>query len=226
MVIPPERISIGNVESIPTRSRSRFSVHFEADMIMMGVRDRNPVFVFLFGDPIARFLVTLRLYERMIAVSLGQTSTRTVARLGKFLVGIHFRRLSMNLGFTIPPNVFGPGLRIPHYGTIVVNHHAKVGACCVLHTGTCIAGGESKLIGNALYLSTGAVVAGKIELGDNVMVGANSFVNRSFPEGNALLAGAPAKQVKTRSSWYDGEGDDYKQRAEAVFRLLEANSKV
>lgn len=220
MVIPPEQISIRSIEPYSTHPSHRFRVHFEADMIMMGVRRRNPMFVLLFGDPIAKFLVSLRLYERLIAVSLMPTSTRIFTRLAKSLLGMHFRRLSLKLGFSIPPNVFGPGLRIPHYGTIVVNHHAQVGACCVLHTGTCIAGTESKTIGNALYLSTGAVIGGKIILGDNVTVGANAFVNRSFPEGNALLAGTPANQVQTRTCWYDREGDEYKQRAQAVFRLM------
>ena len=37
---------------------------------------------------------------------------------------IRFRRLSRKLGFSIPLNVFGPGLSIAHYGTIVVNGKA------------------------------------------------------------------------------------------------------
>ena len=44
------------------------------------------------------------------------------------------RRLSLKLGFSIPCNVFGPGLSIAHYGTIVVNGNARIGANCRLHT--------------------------------------------------------------------------------------------
>lgn len=219
---------IPSAHSFPSRGgliamtkKTRFQIHFEADMIMMGVQSRNALAVLLFGDGIAKFLVTLRVYEMFIVTYQTASSMRLLARFGRSLVGILFRSRSLQLGFSIPPNVFGPGLRIPHYGTIVVNHRARVGACCVLHTGTCIAGGETKTIGNSLYLSTGAVVAGNVILGDNITVGANSFVNRSFPEGNALLAGAPAKQVRVREGWHDLEGEDYRRRSQEVFQLLE-----
>ena len=46
-----------------------------------------------------------------------------------------FKRLSIKLGFSIPINVFGPGLSIPHYGTIVINPNAKIGANCRIHVG-------------------------------------------------------------------------------------------
>ena len=47
-----------------------------------------------------------------------------------------FRKLGMKLGFTISENVFGYGLVIPHYGTIVVGSGNRVGNYAVLHTST------------------------------------------------------------------------------------------
>ena len=44
-----------------------------------------------------------------------------------------FRRLSLKLGFSIHLNVFGPGISIPHYGTIVVNANAQIGKNCRIH---------------------------------------------------------------------------------------------
>lgn len=48
---------------------------------------------------------------------------------------IRFYKLSVKLGFSIPINVFGPGLSIAHYGNIVVNSNAWIGANCRLHSG-------------------------------------------------------------------------------------------
>ena len=59
---------------------------------------------------------------------------------------IRFYKLSVKLGFSIPINVFGPGLSIAHYGNIVVNSNARIGANCRLHSGVNIgaSGGGQK----------------------------------------------------------------------------------
>lgn len=98
----------------------------------------------------------------------------------------------MKLGFTIAENVFGYGLVIPHYGTIVVGSGNRIGNYAVLHTSTCITAGK-KNIGDGLYLSTGAKVLGDIELGNFITIGANAVVNKS-EEGNCLLIGIPAEK--------------------------------
>lgn len=69
----------------------------------------------------------------------------------------------MKLGFTIAENVFGYGLVIPHYGTIVVGSGNRIGNYAVLHTSTCITAGK-KNIGDGLYLSTGAKVLRDVQL--------------------------------------------------------------
>lgn len=35
-----------------------------------------------------------------------------------------------------------------------------------------------------------------ITLGDNTIVGAGSVVTKSFPEGNCIIAGNPAKKIR------------------------------
>ena len=63
------------------------------------------------------------------------------------------------LGFSIPINVFGPGLRINHYGLIVVNPKARVGAFCDIHQGVNIGEGFGKddvpEIGDRVYIGLG-----------------------------------------------------------------------
>jgi len=111
-----------------------------------------------------------------------------------------FHQLSVNLGFSIPLNVFGPGLSIVHYGTIVVSPNAKVGANCRIHPSTCIgaSGGKSDAptIGDNVYVGPGAKIYGGIKLTNNIAIGANAAVNKSFLEEGILIAGVPAKKIK------------------------------
>lgn len=121
-------------------------------------------------------------------------SNSKVSKLYALLRLYLFRRHSIRMGFTIPPNVFGPGLVIVHWGTIVVNDHARVGANCRIHPSSSIgrrADGAPK-IGDNCYIAPGARIFGPITIGDNVKIGANAVVNKSF--GNDIvLVGIPAK---------------------------------
>lgn len=135
-----------------------------------------------------------------------------------FICKIKYRNLSLKLGFSIEPGVFGYGLIIPHYGTIVVGNKNTIGNYCVLHTSTCITN-SNKNIGNALYVSTGAKITGTINLGDNITIGANTLVNKTFKDGNALLVGMPATFKKSKKSWYNEAGENYCNRIEYIENL-------
>lgn len=123
--------------------------------------------------------------------------------LGKILYiyfKIKLKNLSLKLGFTIPENVFGPGLAILHYGAIVVNAKAKVGANCRIHVCTNI--GESggvvgaPQIGDNVYIGPGAKIYGSIYIANNSVIAANAAVNKSIVEEGMLIAGVPAKVIK------------------------------
>ncbi|MFD3349070.1 serine O-acetyltransferase [Alteromonas macleodii] len=112
---------------------------------------------------------------------------------------LNVRRKGRKLGFSIPPNVFGPGLSIAHAGTIVVNSNAQIGRNCRIHVCVNIGadvrdGMKAPKIGNDCYIGPGAKIYGGIELGDNIGIGANSVVNKSFL-GNVTIAGMPAKVI-------------------------------
>lgn len=129
-----------------------------------------------------------------------------------------YNRLSLKLGFSIAPNVFGYGLVIPHYGTIVVGPTNKIGNYCVLHTSTCISG-NGKNIGDALYLSTGAKITAKINLGNNISVGANAAVTKTVYGNNFLLIGIPAHVKGVSPAWYIRDGEEYHRRHREVESL-------
>lgn len=111
-----------------------------------------------------------------------------------------YKKISMKLGFSIPINIFGPGLSIVHYGTIVINSRAKVGSNCRMHACVNIgaSGGEkgAPQIGDNVYIAPGAKIYGNIKIPNNTAIGANAVVNKSFEDEGILIAGNPAKKIK------------------------------
>ncbi|MGJ1403290.1 serine O-acetyltransferase [Sphingobacterium siyangense] len=109
-------------------------------------------------------------------------------------------RYGLRLGFSIPENVFGPGLAIVHYGSIVVNGAARVGKNCRIHASTNIgaSGGSKKapIIGDNVYIGPGAIIFGEITVGNNNAISANATVNKTIEEENKMIAGTPAKVIK------------------------------
>ncbi len=105
-------------------------------------------------------------------------------------------RLSVKTGITIGPNTFGKGLRIPHYGCIVVNSSARFGSNCVVQCGVNISEGVKG--GNHCYLGAGCKLMIDSRIGNDVIVGANAVVTKQFEDDNIVLAGVPAKILSHR----------------------------
>ena len=121
-------------------------------------------------------------------------------RIYLFFLEFINHRLSTRLGFSIPKNVFGPGLCIVHYGTIVVSPKSLIGENCRIHPSTSIGDyGGAPRIGNNVYIAPGAKLFGQITIGDNVAIGANSVVNKDIPD-NVTVAGIPAKIISEKAS--------------------------
>lgn len=133
---------------------------------------------------------------------------------------IKYQKLGIRLGFSIGYNVFGYGLVIPHYGTIVVGESNRCGNYAVLHTSTCISD-NGKVIGDGLYLSTSAKITSKLQLGNNVSIGTNSLVNKSINKDNALIAGQPAFSIRDSEPWYIRDGEIYCKRVKQVDELYD-----
>lgn len=120
-----------------------------------------------------------------------------LGRLYYYFLLYRFRKLSIQLGFTIYPNVFGPGLSIAHYGSIIVSHKSKVGKNCRVHSDVNIGEGKGNapIIGDNVYIGPGVKIFGGIRIGDNVQIGANAVVNKDV-ESNVMVAGVPAKVIR------------------------------
>lgn len=179
------------------KSHEEYLAYLEADRLQLR-RTGTPSFY----DEVWRFQRLLRKVEYLM------NCRRNKSLWGKFVFKLHSIRLhraGVQCGFDIPPNTFGPGLSIAHRGTIVVHPDARIGANCRIHVDVVIGTrpGPEELVpclGDNCYIGPGAKIFGDIVIGDNVAIGANSVVNRSFPEGHMTIAGAPARKVSDKSS--------------------------
>ena len=143
-----------------------------------------------FTNSRCKFLRTLRKLEFLINTNSS-----------KFLIFLYRRRLlvlSERLGITIGPNCFGKGLYIPHYGSIVVNGTAKFGDNCIIQNGVNVS--EGVVCGGGIYLGAGAKLLIGVHLADNIIVGANAVVTKSFEENNIVIAGIPAKKISNKGT--------------------------
>ena len=177
------------------RSTEEYLLYLEADRRALNRRSKS--LKALIVDDIWRFERVMRRLE--------YCRNCQKLRLMQVLTKAHLRSLGRRLGFSIPINVFGPGLSLSHRGTIVVDGNARIGANCRLHVcvNIGVAAGTSNAsptIGNNCYIGPGAKIYGPIILGDNIAIGANAVVNQSFPEGNVTLAGVPARIVSKKGS--------------------------
>lgn len=124
----------------------------------------------------------------------------------KFLC-LHFR---YKYGFQIPLTAkIGGGLYIGHFGTIIINSQASIGKNCNIGPNVVIGQtnkGRKKgvpQIGDEVWIGTGAVIVGKITIGNNVLIAPNSYVNFDIPS-NSLVLGNPATIIPKDKSITEG----------------------
>lgn len=109
------------------------------------------------------------------------------------LLTMRLYKLSVITGISIPPNTFGKGLYIPHWGSIVVNGKARFGDNCVIQSGVNIS--ENVKGGNHIYIAAGAKILIGVTISDDVIIAANAVVNKDVTEPNIVVGGIPAKKI-------------------------------
>lgn len=130
-------------------------------------------------------------------------------RISHWLYYHHMKHLSKILDWTgrllyscfVPGQAqIGKNFRLAYWGLGVVVHiKTKMGDNCKVGQNVTI-GGKGKgvpVLMDNVYVGGGSFVVGGITLGKNVIVGANSFVDKDVPD-NAIVAGSPAKIIRYR----------------------------
>lgn len=154
----------------------------------------------ILADPLVRFTVLMRVLE----YARGRGISRTLLLPLRYW----YRRLSIRLGLTVAPGIFGPGVAIVHYGLLVIEPTTRIGRNCRIHSGVNIGrsgkfvpdaepGRYTPRIGHNVYIGPGAKLYGAVTIGDDCVIGANAVVTKSFPEPGLTLAGVPAKVIRT-----------------------------
>lgn len=119
-------------------------------------------------------------------------------------------RLSYKLGYQIPIFTCGTGLKIHHFGHIIINGDARLGDYCKLYPGVIVGSTPNGVpfIGNNVFIGSGAKILGKLSIGNNVIIQPNSIVTNSVPS-NVIVGGIPAKVLKYLTCDNYAEYSDY-----------------
>ena len=170
-----------------------------ADELALAIKHNHPRIYVNLPDEIWKFERLLRKVEYL--ENCGNNPLNKIARLQ---ANLRLQKSSVQLGLSIPRNVFGPGLSIAHGGPVVVHPRAVVGENCRIDR--CVSIGSihhpspAPRIGNNVFIGPGAVIDGDIEIADGIAIGANSYVNKSFKDPNITIAGCPASKISDKGS--------------------------
>lgn len=131
---------------------------------------------------------------------------RSVKRPLLVLAVVWQKGIEILTGISLPYSAtLGPGLYIGHFGPVIVNGTAVLGEHCNLSQGVTIGvsgRGERRgvpVIGSRVYIGANATVAGRIRVGDDAMIGANSLVTADVPP-HTTVVGVPAQVVSEAGS--------------------------
>ena len=100
---------------------------------------------------------------------------------------------------------FGAGFVIMHPYGVVINSEVKGGENIVIESGVVIGAAKNGLpvkapiLGNNIFIGSGAKVLGGIRVGNNVKIGANAVVVKDVPD-NVTVVGIPAKEIASLRS--------------------------
>ena len=179
------------------QSRADYKHYLEQDRIALYKKTKRPRIA---GDEIWQ-------YERLLRKTEYFMNCHKTPIGKAFSLWLHFRLRKMGrklCGYHIPPNAFEEGLSIAHWGPIVVHPSARIGKNCRIQQ--CVTIGatngqnEAAKIGDNVFIGPCTSIIGKITIGNDVAIGANAVVTKSFEEDGITIAGAPAKKISDNNS--------------------------
>lgn len=121
-----------------------------------------------------------------------------------FLSSSIHRKLILKYGCFIGiKSRIGLGVQFPHPNGIVVGLNTVIGSNCIIYQQVTFGGklvgdaqkGFYPMLGDNVTVFAGAKLIGQINIGNNVIIGANSVVNKDIPP-YSVVAGIPARIIK------------------------------
>lgn len=136
---------------------------------------------------------------------------RLLSQISRFLTGLEIH----------PGARIGKGYFCDHGAGVVIGETTEIGKNCVMFHNVTL-GGTGKhegkrhpTIGNNVLIGTGAILLGPITVGDNVRIGANSFVVMKDIPSNVTVAGTPATITRRNGDYCHEElpATDYRLKS-------------
>ena len=112
---------------------------------------------------------------------------RLVSQISRLLTGVEIH----------PGAKIGPGFFIDHGAGIVIGETAEIGTDCVIFHNVTLGGTGHHMrkrhptIGNNVLIGTGAILLGPLKVGNNVRIGANTFLYMVDIPDNCTVVGTP-----------------------------------
>ena len=141
-----------------------------------------------------------------VANSVYKMKIPLIKQILQFFCMLWQKGIEITTGISIPAATqIGPSFYIGHFGGIILNAKVKIGTNCNISQGVTIgvSGLDEKrgvpVIGDEVYIGANAVVAGKISIGNKVLIGACSLVNTNVAP-NSVMLGVPAVKISEKSA--------------------------
>lgn len=160
----------------------------------------------LFPDLNWQFMRVLRHIEyHQYQLGGGDSLSRIYHKLQYYRYSHLYAKYRAKTGIELNPNCAGAGLHVSH-GKCVVSAIAHIGHHCKILSDVTI-GGQGRydvpgapIIGNHVFIASGAKIIGPLSIADGVVIGANAVVTRDILEPNTTWAGIPARKVSDKGS--------------------------
>ena len=121
---------------------------------------------------------------------------------GRFLDGVYIlgmRRVRNHYGIELHRSaVVGKGVKFPHHGGVVIHHYARIGDNCVIQHGVTLGSAgrgvsrdQAPVLEDGVGVGPGAMILGKVTIGEGARIGPNVVVYTDVPAGATLVAGSP-----------------------------------
>jgi len=129
-----------------------------------------------------------------------RTAQNTRSKIVKLMCEYKLYKLCRKYGIEIKTTTqIGPGFVMTHPYNITISPFAVLGRNINIMKGATIGLSAGKQpgaprIGNCVYIGLNATVLGGIEIGDDVMIAPNAFVNQSIPS-HSIVIGNPCRII-------------------------------
>ena len=177
-------------------SKNDYLKYLKQDKLALGKNYKSPKLV---HDEIWRFEILLRKTEYYV-----NCKKTFIGKLYSKVLQFLYYKKRLKYNTYIPLNVFGPGLSIAHFGSIIVNGNAKSRKNCRIQDSVTIGAtngaSDAPVLGDNIFIGSGARIIGKVNIASDIAIGSNAVVVNNFNESGITIGGVPAKKISDNNS--------------------------